>query len=125
MRKREFWYSAPSVTVLRGMFLLRVNRCVTLHIDRVQNCQRMLTSDLASYITGSVGMSRSTLDEERQKAWLAAKQAVRAYAKEPSEMNAEKVGAAWQRVRRMRGTDHLRAMAQLAQSKSDRHGQST
>lgn len=62
-------------------------------------------------------MSRSTPDEERRKAWSAAKQAVRAYAKLPSDQNAEKVSTAWQRLRRMRGRDHLRAMARLARGK--------
>lgn len=36
---------------------------------------------------------------ERRAAWLAAKLAVRRYAREPSEVNAGEVRSAWRRVR--------------------------
>ncbi len=39
-------------------------------------------------------MYHQSEDEERRKAWTAAKAAVRAYTKDPSELNAMKVKAA-------------------------------
>jgi hypothetical protein len=60
-------------------------------------------------------MSRPTLDDERQNAWSAAKQAVRAYAREPSDKNAAKVSTAWRKVRRLTARDQLRALAKLAE----------
>ncbi len=48
-----------------------------------------------------MGWAADSLHEgERRKAWLAAKLAVRRYAREPSEANAGQVRSAWRRVRR-------------------------
>lgn len=44
-------------------------------------------------------MNPPTEDRERQEAWSQAKLAVRAYARSPSEQNAERVTRAWKRVR--------------------------
>ncbi len=38
-------------------------------------------------------------EEERRAAWSAAKLAVRSYAREPTDSNADKVTIAWRRVR--------------------------
>lgn len=48
-----------------------------------------------------MGWAADSLHEgERREAWLAAKLAVRRYAREPSEANAGEVRSAWRRVRR-------------------------
>ncbi len=47
-------------------------------------------------------MYHQSEDEGRRKAWTAAKPAVRAYTKDPSELNAMKVKAAWLNVRELR-----------------------
>ncbi len=47
-------------------------------------------------------MYHQSEDEERRKAWTAAKPAVRAYTKDPSELNAMRVKAAWLIVRELR-----------------------
>lgn len=44
-------------------------------------------------------MRRFATGEERQEAWAAAKLAVRAYARNPSDVNANNVKAAWHKVR--------------------------
>ena len=47
-------------------------------------------------------MSRTQMnspDEERREAWSAAKLAVRSYAREPTDSNADKVTNAWRDVR--------------------------
>ena len=47
-------------------------------------------------------MSRTQMnspDEERREAWSAAKLAVRSYAKDPTDSNADKVTNAWRDVR--------------------------
>ena len=43
--------------------------------------------------------SDKSLDDQRRDAWMAAKLAVRSYAREPSDSNAGKVKVAWRRVR--------------------------
>lgn len=43
--------------------------------------------------------SERSLDDQRRDAWMAAKLAVRSYAREPSDINAGKVKVAWRRVR--------------------------
>jgi len=40
-----------------------------------------------------------SLEDQRRDAWMAAKLAVRSYAREPSDSNAGKVKVAWRRVR--------------------------
>lgn len=40
-----------------------------------------------------------TLDQQRRDAWMAAKVAVRCYAREPSDLNAGKVEYAWRKLR--------------------------
>ncbi len=47
-------------------------------------------------------MYHKSEDEERRKAWTAAKPAVRAYTKDSSELNAMRVKAAWLIVRELR-----------------------
>ena len=44
------------------------------------------------------------LREERHSAWSAAKQAVRCYARDPSDVNAGQVRRAWREVRRATST---------------------
>ncbi len=48
---------------------------------------------------------REKLGKARSKAWSAVKLSVRAYAREPSEVNAEKVTMARQRVEELKGRD--------------------
>lgn len=44
-------------------------------------------------------MANSHLDNERKKAWMAAKEAVRAYARNPTVSAAERVEACWRAIR--------------------------
>jgi len=46
-------------------------------------------------------MTKTEWDEAREEAWQAAKQAVHAYAKEPTTRNAAVVAAAWRDVRQL------------------------
>ena len=54
---------------------------------------------------------------ERRKAWLAAKLAVRRYAREPSEANAGRVRSAWRRVRRTMAETAVRRAGQGLESR--------
>jgi len=54
---------------------------------------------------------------QHRELWAAAKLAVRAYATDPSEQNAAKVGLAWQRIRQ---TESLAAWRQLKSQRRDR-----
>jgi hypothetical protein len=56
-------------------------------------------------------MRRFAEGEEREEAWNAAKLAVRAYARNPSDTNANNVKAAWHKVRDLDANRTRRWMA--------------
>lgn len=47
-------------------------------------------------------------DPQRKRAWKQARAAVRAYSKDPSEINAATVEVAWREIRRMDGVSFWR-----------------
>ena len=65
-----------------------------------------------------MGWAADSLREgERREAWLAAKLAVRCYAREPSEANAGRVRSAWRRVRRTMAETAVRRAGQGLESR--------
>lgn len=56
-------------------------------------------------------MSHAAEGSHESSAWLAAKEAVRSYSKDPSETNAEIVKQAWRRVRQVTRSAVERRMA--------------
>ncbi len=65
-----------------------------------------------------MGWAADTLrEDQRREAWLAAKLAVRRYAREPSEINAGQVRSAWRRVRRTMTETAVRRAGQGLESR--------
>ena len=56
-------------------------------------------------------MIRASKQREREKAWTATKLAVRAYSRDPSQANADKVRTACVEVRRLAGSAQTRGRA--------------
>ncbi|MEM9684022.1 MAG: hypothetical protein AAF942_12210 [Pseudomonadota bacterium] len=65
------------------------------------------TSKRSTLIAGQrVAMNKSELQNRRRQAWAEAKVAVRAYARDPSTRNAERVTYCWKAIRKLeRGLD--------------------